>query len=68
RYPPEFERFTPACHSAELSTCSEQEINNAYDNAILYTDYFLSQVIALLKANTPQFETAMLYVSDHGES
>lgn len=68
RYPPEFERFTPACHSAELSACSEQEINNAYDNAILYTDYFLSQVIALLKANTPQFETAMLYVSDHGES
>jgi len=68
RYPPEFERFTPACHSEELSNCSPAEIDNAYDNAILYTDYFLSQVIALLKANTPRFETAMLYVSDHGES
>ncbi len=68
RYPPEFERFTPACHSAEISECTDEEIGNAYDNAILYTDYFLSQVIAFLKANTPRFQTAMLYISDHGES
>jgi lipid A ethanolaminephosphotransferase len=68
RYPPEFERFTPACQSEELADCSTIEIDNAYDNAVLYTDYFLSQVIALLKTNTPRFETAMLYVSDHGES
>ncbi len=68
RYPAGFERFTPACKSLDLSGCSSEEINNAYDNAILYTDYFLSQVIALLKRNTPAFETAMLYVSDHGES
>lgn len=68
RYPAEFERFTPACHSQDFSGCSDEEINNAYDNAILYTDYFLSQVIALLKQNTPKYETAMLYVSDHGES
>ena len=68
RYPSEFERFKPACQSKELSSCSGQEITNAYDNAILYTDYFLSQEIAFLKENTPAFETAMLYVSDHGES
>lgn len=68
RYPTEFERFKPACQSAELSTCSVQEIINAYDNAILYTDYFLSEVIGLLKKNTPAYETTMLYVSDHGES
>ncbi|WP_339674119.1 phosphoethanolamine--lipid A transferase [Dasania marina] len=68
RYPAEFERFTPACHSAELGQCSDEEINNAYDNAILYTDYFLAKAIALLKANTPNYETALLYVSDHGES
>jgi lipid A ethanolaminephosphotransferase len=43
------------------------EISNAYDNAVLYTDYFLSKVIALLKENS-QFETAMFYISDHGES
>lgn len=68
RYPPEFETFKPACQSAELSTCSPQEIVNAYDNTLVYTDYFLSKVIELLKANTPRFETAMFYVSDHGES
>lgn len=68
RYPAEFEKFTPACKSEDLGLCSDEEISNAYDNAILYTDYFLSQVIAFLQSNTPRFETAMLYVSDHGES
>jgi lipid A ethanolaminephosphotransferase len=68
RYPADFERFRPACKSEDLSRCTDTEIGNAYDNAILYTDYFLSEVIALLKSNTPKFETAMLYVSDHGES
>ncbi|MYM63457.1 phosphoethanolamine transferase [Pseudomaricurvus sp. HS19] len=68
RYPPEFEHFTPACKSLDLSGCSQEEIVNAYDNAILYTDFFLSQVISLLKENTPNYATAMLYVSDHGES
>lgn len=68
RYPAEFEYFKPSCQSNELASCSLEEINNAYDNSIRYTDYFLSQVIALLKANTPKYETAMLYISDHGES
>lgn len=68
RYPKNFEKFTPACHSNELQNCTNEEINNAYDNAILYTDYFLSKVIALLKQNDQYFETAMLYISDHGES
>ncbi len=68
RYPDEFELFTPACRTEDISKCSNEEIGNAYDNTIAYTDYFLSEVIQLLKANTPRFETAMLYVSDHGES
>jgi lipid A ethanolaminephosphotransferase len=68
RYPQEFERFTPACKSSELQNCSRQEIDNAYDNAILYTDYFLSEVIRFLKKYDGEYETAMLYVSDHGES
>lgn len=68
RYPKEFERFTPTCQSSQLEKCSDEEINNAYDNAILYTDYFLSQVIAFLKPYNNQFETAMFYMSDHGES
>lgn len=68
RYPKSFERYTPVCRTNDLGSCSHQEIVNAYDNAILYTDYFLSKVIDLLKANETKYETAMLYVSDHGES
>ena len=68
RYPKEFARFQPMCMSGELNTCSKEEIDNAYDNAILYTDYFLSNVIELLKKYDDQFATAMLYLSDHGES
>ena len=68
RYPPTFEKYTPVCKTNQLQKCTVDEINNAYDNAILYTDYFLAHVIKLLKSNTPAFETAMFYLSDHGES
>lgn len=68
RYPPAFEKFTPTCKTNQLEECSKQEIDNAYDNAILYTDYFLSKVITLLKSNDSRFETGLFYVSDHGES
>lgn len=68
RYPQSFERFTPVCRTNQFDECRPEEIGNAYDNALLYTDYFLSQVLGLLKKNSTAFETAMLYVSDHGES
>jgi len=68
RYPAAFEKFKPTCITNQFQECSSEEINNAYDNAILYTDYFLSQVIELLQRNTGPFETAMVYLSDHGES
>ncbi|HQW21570.1 MAG TPA: phosphoethanolamine--lipid A transferase [Rhodocyclaceae bacterium] len=68
RYPSEFEKFRPVCQSNDLSRCSDEEIGNAYDNAILYTDYFLGKTIELLKRNDHNFETALFYLSDHGES
>ena len=68
RYPKRFEKFTPVCKTNQLEDCSREEINNAYDNAILYTDYFLSKTIDLLQQNSSKFETALFYVSDHGES
>lgn len=68
RYPPEFEKFTPVCKSSDLSQCSREEIGNAYDNAILYTDHFLAKTIEFLENHDSKFETAMFYVSDHGES
>lgn len=68
RYPKKFEIFKPVCKTNELDKCTNEEIGNAYDNAILYTDYFLAKVISFLKLNSNKFNTAMLYVSDHGES
>jgi len=68
RYPKEFEKFTPVCKSNQLEECSQEEVSNAYDNAILYTDYFLSKVINFLKPYSNSYETAMFYMSDHGES
>jgi lipid A ethanolaminephosphotransferase len=68
RYPAEFEHFVPACNSNELADCTVEEINNAYDNAILYTDYFLDSVIDFLESHDADFETAMYYMADHGES
>ena len=68
RYPKEFERFTPVCRTNQLEECSNEEIINAYDNAIVYTDYFLSKTIDFLKKYEATHETAMIYFSDHGES
>ena len=68
RYPKEFEKFIPVCKTNQLEQCTQEEVSNAYDNAILYTDYFLSEVINFLKPYSKDYETAMLYMSDHGES
>jgi lipid A ethanolaminephosphotransferase len=68
RYPREFEKFTPVCKTNQLDECTTEQIENAYANAVLYTDYFLSRVINLLKRNSIAFEAAMVYMSDHGES
>ncbi len=68
RYPPAFRRYTPACESDDLHRCSQAEIVNAYDNTLLYTDHVLGRVIDWLQGRQQRFDTAMLYVSDHGES
>ena len=68
RYPDTFKKFIPVCKTNQLEKCTQEEISNAYDNAILYTDYFLSQVIHFLKDYEGSHQTAMLYMSDHGES
>jgi lipid A ethanolaminephosphotransferase len=67
RYPPRLRRFTPACETDDLSRCTQQEIVNAYDNAVLYTDEFLARTIGWL-ARQQDRDAAMIYVSDHGES
>ncbi|MDI3490138.1 MAG: lipid ethanolaminephosphotransferase [Thauera sp.] len=68
RYPDRFRRFTPTCDDEDLSKCSREQIANSYDNALLYTDHVLARNIDLLKELEPDYDTALLYVSDHGES
>ena len=68
RYPKEFEIYTPVCESNQLENCSREEINNAYDNAVTYSDFFLANVIDFLKPLQSNFSTSMIYMADHGES
>lgn len=67
RYPEEYRRFTPDCQSAEFSKCSREEILNAYDNTIAYTDHIVSSVINKLKDQQNRLDTSLIYMSDHGE-
>ncbi len=68
RYPDDFGRFTPACSTDSPQRCSRAELVNAYDNTLVYTDYFLDRLIGLLEHDASGRRLAMLYVSDHGES
>jgi len=68
RYPKEYEHFTPVCESNALNNCSRESIVNGYDNTLVYTDQVLSSLIDVLRSNQDKVDTAMLYLSDHGES
>jgi glucan phosphoethanolaminetransferase (alkaline phosphatase superfamily) len=69
RYPPEFDRFQPSLktprHDAVPGARDSRESSNSYDNTILYTDYFLDQLMAQL--NRDGRRSVLAYVSDHGE-
>jgi lipid A ethanolaminephosphotransferase len=67
KYPAEFERFKPACKTVELQKCSNEELVNAYDNTILYTDFVLDRIITLL-SSIKDTASVLIYMSDHGES
>ena len=68
RTPEAFKRFVPECTQTSLSQCNQQEVINAYDNTLLYTDHFLASTVAWLQRQQSHATAAMLYVSDHGES
>ncbi|QLK60533.1 kdo(2)-lipid A phosphoethanolamine 7''-transferase [Enterobacteriaceae bacterium Kacie_13] len=63
RYPRSFAKYQPECMGIDDS-CSTAEMINAYDNSLLYTDYFLSQVFDQLRNKN----AIVFYASDHGES
>ena len=64
RYPREFARFLPD-NATEVEVKNRQELINAYDNSILYTDYFLHRVIQVL--DSTHAYSALYYSPDHGE-
>lgn len=68
RYPAEMEIFKPVCKVNKLQDCSSEEINNAFDNTIRMTDQFLNNTIEWLKIQSNTYNTALIYLSDHGES
>lgn len=68
RYPSSSEYFSPACKDNQLQNCAKEELINAFDNTIRYTDYFLNSTIEWLSAQNVEYNTSLLYLSDHGES
>lgn len=67
KYPAQFEKFTPVCNTVEMSKADPAELNNAYDNSILYTDYLIHSTIEALRGVNDR-SCCVLFVSDHGES
>jgi len=70
RHPKEFDKWKPSLYGIENPAYTDlklkPQLNNSYDNSILYTDWFLEQVIDTLKQSKEL--TSLLYVSDHGQT
>lgn len=64
RYPREFAHFLPD-DATEVEVKNRQQLINAYDNSIRYTDYFLHSLIRML--DSTGYCSALYYSPDHGE-
>lgn len=67
RSPEDEKQWLPECKANDLGSCSKEELTNAYDNSVRYTDRVLAEIIDALEA-ADQVDTGMIFVSDHGES
>lgn len=68
RYPESMIEYQPECAQADIENCSVDEIVNTYDNTLRYTDYVLKKTINKLSSLQERYNTALVYISDHGES
>lgn len=70
RYPARFDQWKPSLLGVNkpvlTDTAIEPQLNNSYDNSILYTDWFLANLIGQLKAGDRA--AALMYVADHGQT
>lgn len=64
RYPDAFSFFTPD-KAIDANKANREQLVNAYDNSIRYTDYVLHSLIRELRGFDGR--TALVYASDHGE-
>lgn len=58
-----FKKFVPTATNNNPALNSREQLINSYDNSILYTDYFISEIIKRVKGRN----AIVVYVSDHGE-
>lgn len=68
RYPDTHRQFLPDCPRSDIENCTDEELANTYDNTIRYTDFVIAEMIRKLKKYEDKYNTALIYVSDHGES
>jgi len=70
RTPAAFKKFMPECATNVLQDCPGEQLVNAFDNTLVYTDHFLASAVKWLdqKSQASQADTALVYLSDHGES
>lgn len=64
RYKDDARIFTPD-NATEATSENRQQLVNAYDNTIVYTDALLDEIISQLEQL--HIPTALVYTSDHGE-
>jgi glucan phosphoethanolaminetransferase (alkaline phosphatase superfamily) len=71
RYPKSFQRFGSAQKLSMLTSATTDRsmvgtLEDAYDNSVLYTDWFLQQVIE--QARALQIPATVTFIPDHGEA
>jgi glucan phosphoethanolaminetransferase (alkaline phosphatase superfamily) len=63
-FPDEFQKYTPVTKSRIVNANTREEMINSYDNTVLYTDYFVYELINRLRNKN----AILFYLSDHGEA
>ncbi|QNB01322.1 phosphoethanolamine transferase [Massilia sp. Se16.2.3] len=70
RYPARFDQWKPSLLGVDKPVLTddaiEPQLNNSYDNSVLYTDWFLAQLVGRLKETDKA--AALMYVADHGQT
>ena len=63
-YPDSFMRYKPVIKSKVISSNTHEEMVNAYDNTIIYSDYIWHQLIEELRDRN----AILVYLADHSEN